>query len=566
MEFNGAEVLIKSLEDLGVDCIFGYTGAAILPVYHALSKSKIKVVINSNEQSSAFSAAGYSRSSDKVGVAIVTSGPAITNTLTSVADAFGDSIPLLVFAGQVPEHKIGTDSFQHISVESVFKDAAKKVIKLSNGDDVEAIVKDAYFFAKSGKPGPVVIDFPSNKQLKIHQYRNLDIMQFKENYHDEKHLSDNQCKNFFDLLENSKKPLLYIGGGLNSVRASNIFREFQNYFQIPVVHTLMAKGVDDERNELNLGMLGMFGTPYANMIIQENDFFFAIGTRWDDRVAEKVGFAIDAKIAYIDINPVKMHQIKSERSPEFSFIGDAATALKDLIEYSKKYDIKMDIDNWRMRAIQLKKLYPLNYNRTSDRLQSAQVIDVLSKKITTEKITTGVGNHQMLAAQYLQMHTPKSFMTSGAFGTMGFSIPTSIGVYFANKNSSIVAIDGDGGLRMNLGELHTIATLDIPIKIIMLNNHSDGMVQNLQDVAYNGVRTGTVRNQDVNFADIAKSFGFTYAKRITDNIEKELDVFLEQRMGFLEIITDSEEILYPKVPAGKSYKDMILGPYIQKKE
>lgn len=566
-EMNGAEVLVKSLEDLGVKCIFGYTGAAILPVFHALQQSDIEIVINSNEQSSAFSAAGYSRSSNKVGVAIVTSGPAITNTLTAVADAYGDSIPLLVFAGQVPEHKIGTDSFQHISVTSVFGDAAKKVIQLSNSDDVESIVKDAYYFAKSGKPGPVVIDFPLDKQLKVHGYEGINVRRFEESYHDDRHLCDDQCEEFFQILLHSKKPLLYLGGGLNSQQGSKAITEFNKHFRIPSVNTLMAKGVVDERGDLNMGMLGMFGTPCANMLIQENDLFFAIGVRWDDRVAEKVGFAIGADIAYIDINPEKMHQIKIERGPKFTFIGDAPTAIRDLLDYAKKHNITIDIHEWQEHARKLKRSWPLDYNRESTYIQSAEVMDVLSAYIDEHtQITTGVGNHQMLAAQYLPMQREKSFMTSGSFGTMGFSMPTAIGVFFANPDSKIIAIDGDGSLRMNLGELHTIASLDLPIKILMLNNKSDGMVQNLQDAAYEGFRTGTQRQKDVNFAEIARSFGFNYSKRIRDRQDLRQgieDLLAVEGPCFLEVCTDSEEVLYPKVPAGGAYKDMILGPYIK---
>jgi acetolactate synthase-1/2/3 large subunit len=566
-EMNGAEVLVKCLEDLGVRHVFGYTGAAILPVFHALRQSDIEIIINSNEQSSAFSAAGYSRSGGQVGVAIVTSGPAITNTLTSVADAFGDSIPLLVFAGQVPEHKIGTDSFQHISVRNVFGDAAKKVIQLSNDDDVEAIVKDAYYFAKSGKPGPVVIDFPMDKQQKVHEYQGMNVLRFEESYHDDRHLCEEQCAEFFRLLLNSERPLLYLGGGLNSEAGSRAIREFNRLFGIPSVNTLMAKGVVDERDGLNLGMLGMFGTPYANMLIQENDFFFAIGVRWDDRVAEKVGFAIGTDIAYIDINPEKMHQIKIERGPKFTFIGDAPTAIRDLLGYARKHNITLDIREWQERARYLKKAWPLDHNRGSEHIQSAEVMDLLAGHIgNNTKITTGVGNHQMLAAQYLPMQSAKSFMTSGSFGTMGFSLPTAIGVHYANPDARVIAIDGDGSLKMNLGELHTIASLGLPVKILMLNNRSDGMVQNLQDAAYDGARTGTQRQKDVRFADIASSFGFSHAARIKDrkDLRKGIEAFLNaEGPCFLEVCTDSEEILYPKVPAGGAYKDMILGPYIR---
>ncbi len=329
----------------------------------------------------------------------------------------------------------------------------------------------------------------------------------------------------------------------------------------------MAKGVVDERNPINLGMLGMFGTPYANMIIQENDFFFAIGVRWDDRIAEKVGFGIEADIAYIDINPEKMHQIKIERFPKFTFIGDGATALMDLLDYAKKHNIKLGIAQWRQHARELKKSWPLDYNRTSDRIQSAEVLDILSDCIDENvKITTGVGNHQMLAAQYLSMQVPNSFMTSGSFGTMGFAIPTAIGVHYANPDHKIIAIDGDGSFRMNMGELHTIASFGLPIKILLLNNRSDGMVLNLQDIAYAGIRTGTERQKDVNFAAIAQSFGFNYTARITERevLEETINTFLEAKGPcFLEILTDREEVLYPKVPAGSDYKDMILGLYIK---
>lgn len=566
-EMNGAEILIKCLEDLGVKHIFGYTGAAILPVFHALRHSDIEIIINSNEQSAAFSAAGYSRSSNQVGVAIVTSGPAITNTLTSVADAYGDSIPLLVFAGQVPEHKIGTDSFQHINVKGIFRDAAKKVIQLSNNDDIETIIKDAYYFTKSGKPGPVVVDFPLDKQMNNHEYHGMNIRRFEGSYHDDRHLSEEQCKEFFRLLLNSRRPLLYLGGGLNSELGSEAIREFNELFRIPSVNTLMAKGVVDERGDLNMGMLGMFGTPYANMLIQENDFFFAIGVRWDDRVAEKVGFAIGTDIAYIDINPKKMHQIKIERSPKFTFIGDAATALRDLLNYARKHNIYLDIRRWQTYARDLKRSLPLDYNRTSEYIQAAEVISMLANYVDgSTKITTGVGNHQMLAAQYLPMQCPKSFMTSGSFGTMGFSMPTAIGVHYANPHSRVIAIDGDGSLRMNMGELHTITSLDLPIKILMLNNRSDGMVQNLQDTAYEGTRIGTQRPKDVNFAEIARSFGFSYAERVSsrNDLKEKMEAFMNaEGPCFLEACTDREEIVYPKVPAGGSYKDMILGPYIK---
>lgn len=567
---KGADIIVKSLEELGVTHVFGYTGAAILPVMDELGKSSIHLVINSNEQSAAFSAAGYSRSSEKVGVAIVTSGPAITNTLTAVADSFADSVPLVVIAGQVPEHKIGTDSFQHIDVASVFGPTAKQVITLNSIGDIESTIKNSYYLARSGKPGPVIIDMPLNLQQNVSQYTGGNTEQFAAVYENEWHLSDMQCEEFFDLLKQAKRPLLYLGGGLNSFKGSMAIRRFNNRFKIPSVNTLMAKGVVNETDAAALGLLGMFGTPYANKIIQDNDFFFAIGVRWDDRVAEKVGFAIHAKIAYIDINPQKMHQIRGERRPDFTFLGDAAVALEDLTNYAERHSIGIEIEDWIRHAIDLKRSWPLNYRRDGKRIQQAETLDLLNSRLTDDMIfTTGVGNHQLLAAQYLRMKRPGHFLTSGSFGTMGFGMPAAVGASFANPDARVIVIDGDGSFRMNMGEMHTIGTLDLPIRILLLNNHSDGMVRNLENVAYEGRHSATERPRDVNFAEMAKQCHFRFAKRVTErgDLEKQMDAWLNaDGPALLEVLTDIEEALYPVVRPGSSYAEMELGPFIRKLE
>ncbi len=329
----------------------------------------------------------------------------------------------------------------------------------------------------------------------------------------------------------------------------------------------MAKGVVDENDPTSLGLLGMFGTPSANTIIQNNDFFFAIGVRWDDRVAEKVGFAIEAKIAYIDINPQKVCQIKKERDPEFSFIGDAASALNDLTDYAQRKDIKITIDNWIQHAQKLKKTWPLNYCRDSKAIHQAEVLDLLSKFIKEDTlITTGVGNHQLLAAQYLRMSRPKSFLTSGSFGTMGFGMPTAVGAFYANPDATVIVVDGDGSFRMNMGEMHTIGSLGLPIKILLLNNQSDGMVRNLEDVICDKRHSATERNSNVDFAELAKHCHYEFAQRITsrDQLHDGITALMNHTgPGLLEVITDIEEVLYPVVRPGTSYKDMELGPYIK---
>jgi acetolactate synthase-1/2/3 large subunit len=566
---KGAAIIAKSLEELGVECVFGYTGAAILPVMDELAKSSIRIVVNANEQCAAFSAAGYSRSSENVGVAIVTSGPAITNTLTAVADSYADGVPLVVIAGQVPEHKLGTDSFQHIDVASVFGPTAKHVVSVSSIGNIERVIKDAYYLARSGKPGPVVIDLPVNLQQNSKQYEGDNAQRFESVYEDEYHLSDRQCARFFDLLKEAKRPLLYLGGGLNNRRGSEAIRRFNARFGIPSVNTLMGKGVVDENDPTALGLLGMFGTPYANKIIQNNDFFFAIGVRWDDRVAEKVGFAIQAKIAYIDINPRKMHQIREERRPDFAFLGDASTALDDLTEYAVRHNIGIDIAEWTRQAAELKRSWPLDYRRDGQAIQQAEVLDLLNARMTDDMMfTTGVGNHQLLAAQYLRMKKPKRFLTSGSFGTMGFGMPSAVGACHANPDARVIVIDGDGSFRMNMGEMHTIGTLGLPIKILLLNNHSDGMVHNLEDAAYGGRHSASERARDVDFAAMARLCHFDFARRVAqrNDLRDAMDAWLAaEGPAILEVLTDIEEFVYPVVRPGASYAQMELGPYIRER-
>lgn len=567
---SGADILVRSLKDLGVRQVFGYTGAAILPVMDELARQGVRIVVGANEQAAAFAAAGFSRAGGGVGVAIVTSGPAITNTLTAVADAYADSIPLLVIAGQVPEHKLGTDSFQHIAVDRVFGPTAKKVVVISSVDDIETAVKDAWGLAKAGKPGPVVIDVPINLQKGSSNYLGKDRAFFERVYQDETHLSAEQCRRFFELLANARRPLLYLGGGLNTPEGSAAVRRFNERFRIPVVNTLMGKGVIDETGPDALGMLGMFGTPCPNMVIQENDFFFALGVRWDDRVADKVGFAIQATIAYVDINPVKVRQIREERAPAFSVIGDAAVFLRELTDHAEARDLRLSIDGWREHCATTKRQWPLDYDRAAEALQQAEIISRLDALLPeTAIITTGVGNHQMLAAQHLRMRSPRRFLTSGSFGTMGFGMPTAVGAHFARPDAPIIVIDGDGSLRMNLGELYTIGAQKLPIKILLLNNLSDGMVHNLEDSSYGGRHSATVREFDADFSAVARECGFTFSRRITrrEELDGALRAFLSAPgPSLLEARTDINEKLYPVVPAGRSYGEMVLGPHIRKVE
>ncbi|MGA7276528.1 MAG: thiamine pyrophosphate-binding protein [Desulfocapsaceae bacterium] len=567
---NNAQILAKSFVDLGVTKIFGFSGATILPVFHAIDEVGIEIVVGANEQSCAFAAGGYSRASDRVGVAVVTSGPAITNTLTAVADANADSIPLLVFAGQVAQTKMGTDEFQTINVASIFADAAKKVILVTELQNVEEIVKDAYYLAKSGKPGPVVIDFPFDIQKSEGVYQAIEPQRFRYKYDEERHLGDNQCEQFFELLQKSKRPLLYIGGGLNSDAASERIRAFNRRYKVPSIWSLMGKGILNEKADWALGMLGMFGVPAANIAIQHTDLFVAFGIRWDDRVSQKVGESgLEAEIAYFDINPEKVQEVRFSRNPKFSFIGKAETALDDLLTYAEKHNIELDIGQWQEFALDLKNKHQLNYDRQAKAIQQSEVMELLSGMLTEDtKVTTGVGNHQMFAAQYLISLKPKTFITSGGYGTMGFALPAAIGAHYARPEATIIAIDGDGGLLMNLGELFTIGKYQIPVKVLLLNNHGDCMVRNIQDLIYNGAHVGTKKITSISFANVAAEMGFNYRRRVENrgDLKQGLEELINSEGPcFLEVACDVDEMLYPRIPAGLGYKDMILGPHMERR-
>jgi acetolactate synthase-1/2/3 large subunit len=331
----------------------------------------------------------------------------------------------------------------------------------------------------------------------------------------------------------------------------------------------MGKGILNEKADWALGMLGMFGVPAANIAIQHTDLFVAFGIRWDDRVSQKVGESgLEAEIAYFDINPEKVQEVRFSRNPKFSFIGKAETALDDLLNYAEKHNIKLDIGQWQEFALDLKNKHQLNYDRQAPSIQQSEVMELLSGMLTEgTKVTTGVGNHQMFAAQYLISLKPKTFITSGGYGTMGFALPAAIGAHYASPESTIIAIDGDGGLLMNLGELFTIGKYQLPVKVLLLNNHGDCMVRNIQDLIYNGAHVGTKKITSISFANVAGEMGFNYHRRVEQR--SDLRQGLEELIKadgpcFLEVACDVDEMLYPRIPAGLGYKDMILGPHMER--
>ncbi|HOV33271.1 MAG TPA: biosynthetic-type acetolactate synthase large subunit [Candidatus Hydrogenedens sp.] len=579
-KMKGADMVLQVLADEGVKTIFGYSGGAILPAYDAIfrwnrthKEHPIRLIVPANEQGAGFMASGYARATGDVGVFMVTSGPGATNATTPIRDAMADSIPLVMISGQVARPAVGTDAFQEAPVFNLMSSCAKHVFLVKEPEKLEEIIRTAFYIARTGRPGPVVIDLPKDVQsydgifkgkglLPLHGYQSR-MQKIKDN-----EITPDEAKEFFTLLRASKKPLLYVGGGVIASNASTVLQEFARHFHIPVVTTLMGIGVMDTHDPLYLHMLGMHGTPYANYAVMDCDFLIAVGARFDDRVAGLASeFAENAKIAHVDIDPAEIGKVKSV---VWAHVGDAGKALKTLLQYGKNITFRHDA--WIKHIQKLKQEYPLNYDRNAQKIQPPEVIEALNDIVKGEAIfTTGVGQHQMFVAQYLHVKYPRTFITSGSMGTMGFGLPAAIGAQLARPDKIVIDIDGDGSIRMNFGEMETCTNYDIPVKILLLNNHGDGMVYQWQELYFEGRFSGSDKSlHKKDFVKSAEADGYKFAKRVTnrEDLRKTLEEFIKFDKGpaFLEVVVDKKALVFPMVGPGLGYKDMMTGPFIKSRE
>lgn len=579
VEMTNADAIVQVLADEGVDTVFGYSGGAILPTYDAIFRyneehqgNEIRLVVPATEQGAGFMAAGYARSSGRVGVFIVTSGPGATNSVTPIRDCQADSVPVVLITGQVPRVAMGTDAFQEAPVFNIMSACAKHVFLVTDETKVEATIRSAFRIARSGRPGPVVVDIPRDVQLAKCVFRGSGTLRLRG--YDERlaaldraTLSPRDAEAFFRLLGSCERPLLYVGGGVIHADAAPELRAFAERFGIPVVTTLMGIGAYDTTAELSLRMLGMHGTAYANYAVEDCDFLFAIGSRFDDRVAGKVKeFAPHAKIAHLDIDASEIGKVKAV---DWAHVADAKRGLQQLLEAGR--DFKKDFSRWRAYVLELKRKYPLNWNRESPRIQAEYVLSTLNEITRGNAIvTTGVGQHQMWAAQYLDFHRPRTWLTSGSMGTMGFGLPAAIGAQLANPGVLVIDVDGDGSLRMNLGELETLTTYDIPVKVLLLNNLGDGMVRQWQDLFYANRYSGSDKSlHKKDFVRAAEADGFSFAKRITEiaEVRPALEEFVQYPgPALLEVMIDPNAHVYPMVGPGMGYKDMITGKFIPSRD
>ena len=578
---TGADMMIQVLADEGVKTIFGYSGGAILPTYDAVFRynqthaengvEPMPLIVPANEQGAGFMASGFARATGQVGVAIVTSGPGATNCVTPVRDCMADSIPIVVICGQVATAAIGTDAFQEAPVIGIMGSVAKHVFLVTDPKRLESTLRSAFEIARAGRPGPVVVDVPKDVQNWEGTFHGEGLLSMPGFQHRveavrKNQLNDVRCKEFFAMIQESRRPLIYAGGGVINGNASDELRSFASNFDIPVVTTLMGLGGFDTTHPLAMHMLGMHGTAYANYAVDDCDLLINIGARFDDRVAgDPSKFAANARsVIHFDIDPSEIQKVKPV---DWFHVGLLADALTALINYGHRSGIATDFGTWHAELKELRSTYALNYDRDSPLIQPNYVIEAINE-ITKGKaiITTGVGQHQMWAAQYFDFREPRLWLTSGSMGTMGFGLPAAIGAQFARPDRLVIDLDGDASIRMNLGELETVTTYNLPIKIVVLNNYGDGMVMQWQRMFFKGRLSGSdksLRKKD--FIKAAQADGFPYAKKLDrkQDVPEVLAEFLRyDGPAFLEVIIDPEAGVYPMVPPGLSYRDMVTGDFI----
>ncbi len=579
---TGAEIVVKVLSDEGVDVIFGYSGGAILPTYDAVfrhnqlnprpdGREPMPLIVPANEQAAGFMAAGYARASGKVGVALVTSGPGATNTVTPVRDCMADSIPIVVICGQVPTAAIGSDGFQEAPISAIMGPCAKHVFLVTDPTKLEATMRTAFEIARTGRPGPVVVDIPKDVQnwsgnfygqglLPIPGYRaRLDAV--RSNRLDAEKLAD-----FEKLLRSARRPLLYVGGGAIHAEAAASLTAFADAFGIPVTTTLMGFGAYDTTRPRALHMLGMHGTAFANYAVEDCDALIAVGARFDDRVAGVPGkFAPRAKwIAHLDIDAGEINKVKRVH---WSHVGELNPALDALTTHLQAVGFKPDYADWHAHIAQLKLSHAMNYERGGEHIQPHAVIEEINKITKGEAVvSTGVGQHQMWAAQYFDFKQPRLWLTFGSMGTMGFGLPAAIGAAFAQPGKVIIDIDGDASIRMNLGELETATTYNLPVKIVVLNNFGDGMVKQWQRLFFESRYAGSDKSlHRKDFIKAVQADGYEFAVRVSrkEELADAVKAFIEfPGPAFLEVLIDPMASVYPMVGPGMGYSEMITGPWI----
>ncbi|NLQ74240.1 acetolactate synthase large subunit [Streptococcus mutans] len=551
---SGSELLLDTLANLGVKTIFGYPGGAVLPLYDAIYKQdNIRHILARHEQGAVHEAEGFAKSTGKLGVAIVTSGPGATNAITGIADAMSDSVPMLVFTGQVATPGIGKDAFQEADIIGITMPITKYNYQIRETADIPRIVTEAVHIATTGRPGPVVIDLPkdvSEKRVSSFNETTIKIPGYQPTIEP----NNLQVKKILSQLKKAKKPLILAGGGVNYAGASAELIAFAERYKIPVVSTLLSLGVMPIEHPLSLGMGGMHGLYASNMALTECDFLINFGSRFADRLTgNPKTFAQKAVVAHVDIDPAEIGKVVKTAIP---VVGDAKKTLKQLLESDK---VSTRHREWTDKVLQDKAKAPFSYKFDQEVIKPQHAIETIGKLTKGDAIIiTDVGQHQMWAAQFYPYKNERQIITSGGLGTMGFGIPAAVGAKLANPGKEVVLFVGDGGFQMTNQELAILNGYGVPIKLVLINNHSLGMVRQWQESFYDERRSESTFDDEPNFQLLAESYGISHYK--LDNpltLEKDLEVILENKPMLIEVDISNREHVYPMVPSGKSNAEML---------
>jgi len=560
MELSGAQIMMEVLKEEGVDTIFGFPGGVVIDLFDELAKTDIRRILVRHEQGAVHAADGYARASGKTGVCLVTSGPGATNTVTGIATAYMDSIPLVVFTGQVPTQLIGNDAFQEVDIVGITRPCTKHNYLVKSAEEFPRTIKEAFYLARSGRPGPILVDVPKDVTKEIFDYTPIKEVRLKS-YNPTYNPNMKQLRKAVGLVKESERPVIFAGGGIILSRAAAELTEFARKTQIPVTTSLMGLGAFPGTDPLWLGMIGMHGTYRANMSTGACDLIVSIGVRFDDRVTGKTdAFASQAKIVHIDIDPTS---IRKNIPVTIPIVGDCKVSLRllnELIDEAGLEDIAAKRKKWLAQIEDWKSTNPLAYKQ-EDTIKPQFVVEKLYELTKGEAIiTTEVGQNQMWAAQYYHFKQPNHFITSGGLGTMGFGLPAAIGAQMACPDKLVIDIAGDGSIQMNIQEMATAVQCCLPVKVAILNNAYLGMVRQWQELFYGKRYVCTDMDCAPDFVKLAEAFG---AVGLRASKPEEVEAVIKEGLSIpqpviMDFRVDREESVYPMVPAGAPITEMLL--------
>ncbi len=568
-KFSGAEIIVKAFVNEGVDTIFGYPGGAILPFYDALFlQNKLRHILTRHEQAAAHAAEGYARSTGKVGVITVTSGPGATNAITGLTDAYLDSIPLVCISGQVATSVIGTDGFQEADITGLTRSCTKHNYLVKNVNDLGYIIHEAFHIARTGRPGPVLIDIPKDVQ-NAHGIYEGKVEINRASYQIKKHrfeIHHDKISAAIDLMEKAERPIFYTGGGIinSGEKASELLTKFVRETGFPITNTLMGLGGFPASDHHFIGMLGMHGTYEANMAMHGCDVMINIGARFDDRVTGRVsGFSPHSKKIHVDVDDCSINKIIHT---DVAVVGDAAECLEALLEEWHRRKLssrKKEISAWWDQIKKWQSINSLSYEQSEKILKpeyAMQRLNALTKSVAPF-VSTDVGQHQMWAAQYLHFDQPKKWLTSGGLGTMGYGVPAAVGAQIANPDALVICVSGDASFMMNMQELATIKQYGLPVKIFILNNRYMGMVRQWQELVYDKRESQSYMESLPDFIKLAESFGI---KGMECDNPKELDEKIMEMLShkgpvLFNCVIEKSENVFPMIPAGSAHNEILLG-------